>query len=97
VTFDLIATPGGGSVPQETPQTLTFRRGDINGDGTVDIIDGMIGAQYLVGLRPVGDINPLNMASVQHDDNGDLKTIVDCMFIAQYQVGIRNNCFELVI
>ncbi|NVM22738.1 MAG: ABC transporter substrate-binding protein [Desulfobacterales bacterium] len=96
VTFDRIADPDGNEIPQEAPQSLTFQRGDITGDGVVNIIDAMFGAQYLVGLRPVEDIRQLNMASVRHDDSGDIKSIIDCMFIAQYVVGIRDCYFELV-
>lgn len=81
---------------QEGPHILTFQRGDIDGDGDVDIIDAMFGAQYLVGLRPPEDIRLLNMASVNHNDGGYMKNIVDCMYIAQYVVGLRDCWFELV-
>lgn len=80
----------------EEPEALIFQRGDITEDGVVNIIDAMFGAQYLVGLRSVEDINPLNLASVRHDDGGDIMNIVDCMYIAQYIVGIRDCYFELV-
>jgi hypothetical protein len=96
VTFDLISDSNGGEIQQLAPQTLTFQRGDVNGNGEVNIIDAMFGAQYLVGLRPVQDIRPLNMASVHHNgSNGDMKNIVDCMYIAQYVVGIRDCYFVL--
>jgi hypothetical protein len=97
VTFDLIADIYGGEIMQMAPQKLTFRRGDVNGNGEVNIIDAMFGAQYLVGLRSIGDIHQLNMASVHHNGgNGDIKNIIDCMYIAQYVVGIRDCYFEVV-
>jgi len=97
VTFDLIAEPAGGGIPEEESQVLTFQRGDIDGDGDVDIVDAMFGAQYVIGLRDIEDIRPLNMASVRHDgEDGDIMNIVDCMFIAQYVVGLRDCYFELV-
>lgn len=80
------------------PMALSMQRGDIQTpvDGDVDIIDAMFGAQYIVGVRPVDDIKQLNMASVKHDTDGDIKDITDCMFIAQYLVGIRDEYFEIV-
>ena len=96
VTFDYVADAGVNVIPQEATQLLTFQRGDIDCKGEVNIIDAMFGAQYLVGLRPVEDIRPLNMASVRHDNGGDIKNIIDCMYIAQYVVGLRDCYFEIV-
>ena len=97
VNFDLIADAGGGDIPQEQPQVLTFQRGDVNGDGNVNIIDAMFGAQYLVGLRPIEDIRPVNMACAHHDgEDGDVMNIIDCMYIAQYVVGLRDCWFETI-
>ena len=85
-------------MPQDEPQVLTFQRGDINRDGQVNIIDAMFGAQYLVGIRTIEQINPLNMASVHYDgEDGDVMDIVDCMYIAQYVVGLRDCYFEFVL
>ena len=95
VGFDLICDPAGNEIAAPgTPQAITFQRGDVNGDGVVNIIDAMIGAQYLVGTR--SDIHLLNMASVHHDVGADKVDIVDCMYIAQYAVGARDANFELV-
>ena len=71
----------GQNTSQISPEYIAFQRGDVKEDGVVNIIDAMYGAQYLVGLRTVGEIRPLN--------------IIDCMYIAQYVVGIRNCYFEL--
>ena len=96
VAFTRIQDSESGEIAPGSPSTLALQRGDINGDGVVDIIDAMFGAQYLVGLRPLDDIRPLNMASVHHDTDGDKKDIIDCMYIAQYVVGIRDCWFELM-
>jgi hypothetical protein len=94
VNFDYIADTNGERIPQETSQSLIFQRGDVSGDGVVNIIDAMFGAQHIVGLRE--NIHSLNMASVRYDAGGDIESIVDCMFIAQYVVGIRNCYFDLI-
>jgi hypothetical protein len=95
VTFASISDLNGNLIAEEAPQSLTFQRGDINGDGVVNIVDAMFGAQYLVGLRE--NIHQLNMASVHHNgSSGDIKNIIDCMYIAQYVVGVRDCYFMLV-
>jgi hypothetical protein len=95
VGFDLICDPTGNEVAAPgAPQAMTFQRGDVNGDGVVNIVDPMFGAQYLVGGR--SDIKLLNMASVHHDVGADKVDIVDCMYIAQYAVGTRDANFQLV-
>jgi len=95
VGFDLVCDPTGNEVAVTGgPQVMTFERGDVNGDGVVNIVDAMFGAQYLVGSR--SDMKLLNMASAHHDVDGDKLDIVDCMYIAQYVVGARDANFELV-
>jgi hypothetical protein len=60
--------------------------GDPNNDGTIDIVDALITAQYYVGLNPLNfDVNE---ADVNADGSID---IVDAMLIAQYYVGIINE------
>ena len=93
--FSTIVNTNGGEMRDEKKQILTVMRGDVNGDGVVNIIDAMFGAQYLVGLRPIEQIRPLNLASIKHDgENGDVMNIIDCMFIAQYCVGLRDCYFN---
>jgi hypothetical protein len=83
------------NVPGEVPDSLTFRRGDTTDDGVVNIFDAMFIAQYIVGQRSVGEIRPLNAASVNFGgSNGDELNIFDAMFVAQYIVGTRNDYFE---
>jgi hypothetical protein len=81
-------------MPQERPIALSFRRGDANGDGRVDIVDAMFIAQKVVGLRGVDTLQALNAASVRHDGAGDKIDILDAMFIAQYVVHLRDAYFQ---
>jgi len=91
----IAAATGGTSVPEQNSNTLIFRRGDAKADGRIDVFDAMFIAQYIVGTRPLSDLNLLNAACVKHDGTaGDRLDVFDAMFIAQYVVGLRNNRFE---
>lgn len=57
--------------------------GDVNGDGTVDIVDALLAAQYYVGLDPP-NFNA-DAADVNCDGTVD---IVDALIIAQFYVGL---------
>lgn len=57
--------------------------GDVNGDGTIDIVDALLTAQYYVGLNPAG----FNPDAADVDCNGSVD-IVDALLIARYYVGI---------
>ncbi|MBN1700123.1 MAG: cellulase family glycosylhydrolase [Spirochaetales bacterium] len=77
-TPDPTAPPGGTAVP-----TPGFLMGDVNGDGTVNIVDALLAAQYYVGLEPAGfDI------SVADTNCDGTVNIVDALLIAQYYVGL---------
>ncbi len=57
--------------------------GDVNGSGSVDIVDALLVAQFYVGL------NPANFNQAVSDVNCDGSTsIVDGLLIAQYYVGL---------
>ncbi|MBN1695891.1 MAG: family 43 glycosylhydrolase [Spirochaetales bacterium] len=58
--------------------------GDVNGNGTVDIVDALLTAQYYVGLSPQGF--DADAADVNCDNTIN---IVDALQIAQYYVGLR--------
>jgi hypothetical protein len=61
---------------------VLIAKGDVSGDGQVNIIDALFIAQSTVGLR--------NVDKVVGDVSGDGNTnIVDALFIAQYTVGSR--------
>ena len=57
--------------------------GDANSDGTVDIVDALVIAQYYVGLNPVNF--DASVADVNCDGSID---IVDALLIAQFYVGL---------
>ncbi|MBN1698260.1 MAG: endo-1,4-beta-xylanase [Spirochaetales bacterium] len=57
--------------------------GDVNGDGSVSIVDALLTAQYYVGLSPSGFIT----ANADVNRDGSI-TIADALRIAQYYVGI---------
>jgi hypothetical protein len=57
--------------------------GDVNGSGTVDIVDALLIAQYYVGLNPQGFI----AANADVNCSGGID-IVDALLVAQYYVGL---------
>jgi hypothetical protein len=65
-----------------TIETLHCVIGDVNGDGSVDIVDALLVAQWYVGL-----ISDLDIECGDVDQSGSLD-IVDALMIAQYYVGI---------
>jgi alpha-galactosidase len=71
-----------GSTPPDGNNTL----GDVNGNGTVDIIDALLVAQYYVGLSPSGFV----AANADVNCSGSID-IVDALLVAQYYVGLISN------
>ena len=57
--------------------------GDVDSNGTVNIVDSLLVAQYYVGLDPQG----FNVSVADVDDDGDVD-IIDALLIAQYYVGL---------
>jgi pectate lyase C len=80
-------TPAPTGVPTSPPTGAPEgMRGDVNGDGQVNIVDALLIAQYYVGLNPSG----FNYAYA--DTNCDnTVTIVDALLVAQYSVGLINQ------
>ncbi len=87
-------TPQGSSTtaPTATPTSIPTTaptnppvgmKGDVNGNGVVDIVDGLLIAQYYVGLNPA-NFNPA-LADVNCANGID---IVDALLIAQLYVGL---------
>jgi hypothetical protein len=73
------ATP----TPDPTPTPVTGDLGDVNGDGSIDIVDALLIAQYYV------DLNPANFIPGNADTNCDgTIDIVDALLVAQYYVGL---------
>jgi pectate lyase len=61
----------------------SYALGDVNHNGTIDIVDSLLVAQYYVGL------NPANYNAAQADVNASGSVdIIDGLLIAQYYVGI---------
>ncbi len=88
---DISGSTGSGNGES---QNINYRRGDASGDGKVSIKDAMVAAQYIAGNRPLGEINAVNLASVNHDTGGDEILGSDDMFIAQYIVDLRDAGFN---
>jgi len=83
------------NVLEEQPNSITFKRGDTDNSGIVDIGDASWIAQYVVGMRTLDEINALNAASVSHGDgDGDWIDIGDASWIAQCVVGMRDAYFD---
>ncbi len=81
------STPAPTSVPTATPTTaptaVPGTRGDVNNNGTVDIVDALLIAQYYVGLNPSGFV----AANADANCSGAID-IVDALLVAQYYVGL---------
>jgi hypothetical protein len=79
---DIAYDPGGSSgTPQPTSPDVT--RGDVNSDGTINIVDALMIAQYYVGLNP----SNFNTAAADTTCDGNID-IVDALCVAQYYVGL---------
>jgi hypothetical protein len=64
----------------------TQKRGDVNGSGTVDIVDALLIARYSAGLNPAGFVT--ENADVNTD--GQI-TILDALLTARYSAGLIPN------
>jgi hypothetical protein len=105
LTMTLGGVGTGRSIPSQTAVVERFQRGDARRDGELTVGDDLFVAQYLAGLRELGQsddpdvpnapVHPVNAASIQHDDGGDRITIADRLLIAQRLVGLRNEFFNL--
>ncbi len=84
-TGTLAPTAVPTATPTATPATTAVPglRGDVNGSGTIDIVDALLTAQYYVGLNPSG----FNSANADANCSGTID-IVDALVIAQYYVGL---------
>jgi len=70
--------------------------GDANGDGEVNQADTLLVLQQVVGLesKPDADNDPLLFRKTDVHRNGVIE-VGDALFIAQYNVGLRDVWFEL--
>jgi glucuronoarabinoxylan endo-1,4-beta-xylanase len=69
------------AVPTTVPGCTLL--GDVNGSGTIDIVDALLSAQYYVGLETPG----FNRECADTNCSGSFD-IVDSLLIAQYYVGL---------
>ncbi|MBN2440689.1 MAG: hypothetical protein JXJ04_05070, partial [Spirochaetales bacterium] len=76
-------TPTPVPTAAPTPTQTDPLRGDVDGDGTIDIIDALVVAQYSVNLDP----SPFIPGNADVDCNGNID-IVDALLIAQYYVDL---------
>ncbi|MBN2444993.1 MAG: discoidin domain-containing protein [Spirochaetales bacterium] len=84
--FAVYGDSGSTSAPTPAPTAVTGTLGDVNGSGTIDIVDALLIAQYYVGL------NPANFDQSKADTNCDGNLdIVDALLVAQYYVGLITN------
>ncbi len=60
--------------------------GDANSNGTIDIVDALVVAQYYVGLNPAA----IDLSASEVNGDGSV-TIVDALLIAQYYVGLISS------
>jgi len=68
--------------------------GDANGDGRVNQADTLLVLQQVVGLKKEPDRESEQFQRTDVNHNGVIE-VSDAMFIAQYNVGLRNIWFEL--
>ncbi|MBN2441411.1 MAG: cellulase family glycosylhydrolase [Spirochaetales bacterium] len=80
------ATPIPTTAPTITPTGVTTLLGDVNNNGSVDIVDALLVAQYYVSLNP----SPFNLSAADTNCDGTVN-IVDALLIAQYYVGLSTG------
>jgi lysophospholipase L1-like esterase len=72
------------AAPTTAPTSVpTGTKGDVNSNGSVDIVDALLVAQYYVGLNPAGFVS----ANADVNCSGTID-IVDALMIAQRYVGL---------
>jgi len=74
-----IATTTSAATTTPPDETL----GDVNGSGSIDIVDALLAAQYYVGLNP----SNFNQGNADTNCDGSIN-IVDALLITQFYVGL---------
>jgi galactosylceramidase len=75
--------PYGDSTITPSPTSPPENPGDVNGSGTVDIVDALLVARYYVGLDPSG----FDLLHADTNCDGAID-IIDALLIAQFYVGL---------
>ena len=98
-SFDQVLDDGGNPLAVDPLTAKTLRRGDAKADGTVNVADALFIAQYLAGLREIGEglnlVHAVNSASVKQDGTFDVISVADALYILQHEVGFKDDCFNL--
>jgi hypothetical protein len=88
----------GALIPGDQRAVKSFQRADTRTDGSFTLGDQLFLAQYLAGLRTLGEdsvgLNALNAASVFWDEGGDRITLQDRFLMALREVGLRDEFFQ---
>jgi len=66
-------------------QQTTIQKGDVNGDGTINIVDALMIAQYSIGIQPAN----FNTQAADVNCSGAID-IIDALMTAQFSVGLIN-------
>lgn len=88
VVYDDLLSPTPSPTPVSTPTltpapTAAGNCGDVNSDGTIDIVDALLIVQDYVGLNPAN----FDPTAADVDGNGEID-IVDALLVAQLYVGL---------
>ncbi|MEA3324817.1 MAG: cohesin domain-containing protein, partial [Euryarchaeota archaeon] len=86
----ITATDDNGDINDSVSIELTvLKRGDVNGDGTVNRMDADYISRYLVGLEPEVSILVGDVVGEDGDPMGDgVVDLMDALYIAKYTSGI---------
>ena len=89
------ANHGVSPIACPSPGALMLQRGDINGDGEVDINDAMVGTLYLANMAAISAVNVINFASIDTDmvPKGNLITARDVELLLMYLAGKADSFF----
>jgi hypothetical protein len=91
LTVTTLSDNNGNPIPATVSSGMfnisSVKKGDVTGDGKVDIVDALFIAQYTVGLRT---LTPTQLAAGDVNCDGKVD-ITDALFIAQYTVGLRTT------
>ncbi|MDW8141174.1 MAG: FG-GAP-like repeat-containing protein, partial [Candidatus Bipolaricaulota bacterium] len=82
---------------EEAPPPPTRRKGDVDNDGDVDLIDAKLAAEFIVGLRDLdapsrwaADVREPCQPSSESAENID---VTDVRWIAEFTVGVQREMF----
>jgi hypothetical protein len=105
--IELTVTDPDGATGSDTvkvaaqPPAPTRKKGDVDGDGDVDIIDAKLAAEFIVGLRDLdalarwaADVRAPCQPAPGSAENID---VTDVRWIAEFAIGVRTEMFCLEV